>query len=91
MSKASRLKGLCNRLVTIFELPAHQVKTWCRFFLAFGKGGFLVCMYGCFLLAVCTAVGFENASGLSGRFFPGQRGAQSDFDFTCPVPRAALC
>lgn len=52
MSKASRLKGLCNRLVTIFELPAHQVKTWWRFFLAFGKGGFLVRMFGCFLLAV---------------------------------------
>ena len=24
MSKASRLKGHCNRLVAIFELPAHQ-------------------------------------------------------------------
>ena len=24
MSKASRLKGHCNRLIAIFELPAHQ-------------------------------------------------------------------
>jgi hypothetical protein len=49
MSKASRLKGHCNRLYAICELPAHQVKTWWRF-SGFGKGGFLVCMRGFFLL-----------------------------------------
>jgi hypothetical protein len=53
MSKASRLKGHCNRLFAISELPAHQAKTWWRFFLGFGKGGFSVLMLGCFLLAVC--------------------------------------
>jgi hypothetical protein len=52
MSKASRLKGHCNRLCTISELPAHQVQTWWRFILVFGKGGSLVPMRGSFLLAV---------------------------------------
>ena len=91
MSKASRLKGHCNRLFAISELPAHQAKTWWCFSWFLGKGVFLVRMYGLLLLAVCTAVGLENASGLCGRFFTGQRGTRSDFDFACLVLRAALC
>jgi hypothetical protein len=49
MSKALRLKGLCNRLIAIFELPAHQAKTWWRFFLVLGKGVFSsVCVVSLF-------------------------------------------
>jgi hypothetical protein len=52
MSKASRLKGHCNRNFAISELPPHQAKTWWRFFLGLGEGGFLFCMRGFFRLAV---------------------------------------
>lgn len=52
MSKASRLKGLCNRLITIFELPAHQAKNLVALFPGLRKGGFADRMLDCFLLAV---------------------------------------
>ena len=52
MSTPLRLTGHCNRLCTVSELPAHQVQTWWRFILVFGKGGSLVPMRGSFLLAV---------------------------------------
>ena len=38
MSKAFRLKGHCNRLLAICELPAHQAKTWWCFSWHVGKG-----------------------------------------------------
>ena len=38
MSRASRLKGHCNRLCTISELPAHQAQTWWCFSWFLGKG-----------------------------------------------------
>lgn len=63
MSKASRLKGLCNRLIAICELPAHQAKTWWRF-PRFWKGGFLVRMRGFFLFAVLLSI----ASGIPPAF-----------------------
>lgn len=54
MSKASRLKGHCNRLYAIFELPAHQAKTWWRFFLVLGEGVVsAVCVVSFFLLFFC--------------------------------------
>jgi hypothetical protein len=42
MSKASRLKGHCNRLITILELPVHQRASpsgW--LFLIFPEGGLM--------------------------------------------------
>jgi hypothetical protein len=53
MSKASRLKGHCNRLCTISELPAHQAKTWWHFSSSW-KGGLLVRMRSFLVVAFCA-------------------------------------
>lgn len=74
MSKASRLKGLCNRLIAIFELPAHQAKVWWRSSW-FWERGFRRLNVWLLSSGGFSAVVFGNASGLCGRFLPGQRGA----------------
>jgi hypothetical protein len=54
MSKAFRLKGHCNHLCMISDSQAHQVKTWWRFILIFGKGVLSsLCVVRFFLRFLC--------------------------------------
>ena len=82
MSKALRLKGHCNHLCAISELPAHQVQIWWRFILVFGKGGSLAPMRGSFLLAVPLLV----ISPMSSAFAAVSSSAKAALNPASPTP-----